>query len=177
MIWKILIALGLAAALVAGCQHRDAGLIQQGRNEQLRVDQAAADQLKAEAAAKLAAETARVHDAENRLAELTHELEVAREKAQFANRAAVAARAAGERLRFVAESPPADRCGGGGGGTETEPDSAAGDPGAAVVELPAAVNRRLWELAGAAESLAIDYRVLYEWANNPGMVCTLSDRH
>lgn len=176
MIWKILIAVGLAAALVAGCQHRDAGLIQQGRDEQLRIDQAAADQLKVEAAETLASETARVLAAEKRLADLTHQLEVAREKAQSANRAAVAARAAGERLRFVAESPPADRCGGGGGGTQVAPDPASSDPGPTVVELPEAVNRRLWELAGAAESLAIDYRVLYEWANNPEMVCTLPAR-
>ncbi len=37
----------------------------------------------------------------------------------------------------------------------------------------AARIRDLWGLAGDAESLSIDYRVLYEWANNPAMVCTM----
>lgn len=175
MTWfKILAVLALAAALVAGCQKRDAGLLEQGRAEQKAVDQAAADKLKADAAFTLAAETARALAAEGRTLELKQELEVARETAQTANRAAVAAHAAGQRLRFIAESP-ADRCGGGGGGAQAAPDLPASDPGPAYVELPAETNRRLWELAGEAESLAIDYGVLYAWAHNPKMVCTLGE--
>lgn len=177
MTWlKIIAALALATVLVAACQKRDTGLIDQGRTEQRAVDQKAQDKIKADAAFELAAQTALTNAAEDRTLALKQELEVARETAQTANRAAVAARAAGQRLRFVAQEAPADRCGGGGGGAQAAPDLAASDPGPAYVELPAEVNRRLWELAGEAESLAIDYRTIYAWANNPEMVCTLQSQ-
>lgn len=176
MIWlKIIAALALVAALVAGCQHRDAGLVEQGRAQQKAVDQAAQDKIKTAAAFELAAQTALTSAAEDRTLALKQELEVARETAQTANRAAVAARAAGQRLRFVAETPT-DRCGGGGGGAQAAPDLATSDAGPAYVELPEPINRDLWGYAGDAESLAIDYGVLYRWANNPAMVCTLSSQ-
>lgn len=176
MIWlKLIAALALATVLVVACQKRDAGLIDQGRTEQRAVDQKAQDKIKADAAFELAAQTALTNAAEDRTLALKQELEAARETAQTANRAAVAARAAGQRLRFVAEAP-SDRCGGGGGGAQTAPDIAASDPGPAYVELPEPINRNLWGYAGDAESLAIDYGVLYRWANNPAMVCTLSSK-
>ena len=141
-----------------------------GRVEQLDVDQIAINKIKADAAMALEAETALVRAAEDHTEALKRSLEVAREKAQSANRDAVAARAAGQRLRFASET---SGCRVGSDSAKAAPDSPASDAGTAYVELPEPVNRRLWELAGKAESLAIDYRVLYEWANTPGMVCTV----
>ena len=52
--WIKVLALGLAlATLVAACHHRDGSLIEQGKEEQRIVDQAATDKLKKEAAEAL----------------------------------------------------------------------------------------------------------------------------
>lgn len=165
---KVIAALALVAALVTACQQRDKGLIEQGRAEQLAVDQAAANEIKAEARAALEAESARVIEAQYQLYSYTRSLEAKREKTQVVVRTV---QRDVPRLQFTAESDGCRRSG------DSAPSQASGptpDPAPAIVVIPDQVAANLWSYAGDAESLAVDYAILYEWAHNPKMVCTLS---
>jgi hypothetical protein len=164
---KVIVALALVAALVTACQHRDKGLIAQGRAEQFAVDQAAADKLKVEARTALEAETARVTEAQYQLYSYTRSLEAKREKTQTVVRTV---QRDIPRLQFTTES---DRCGRSGDSAAAQASGPAADPTPTVVQLPDPVAADIWEYAGDAESLAVDYAILYEWAHNPKMVCTL----
>lgn len=171
---KIIIMLGLVSALVYGCQQRDAGLIKQGQDTQRTIDQKEQDKIIADAAFELAAQTALTNAADDRTLTLKYELEATREKVQSANRAAVSARISSERLRFIAEKPSTDQCGQSSGGTKTETDSASIDAAPTYIELPRRINEDLWELQGKAESLKLDYNLLYQYVHTPGMVCTIT---
>lgn len=125
---------------------------------------------KVEAARVLAAETAKTLKAQGDLANFISKLETDRETLQAKNRADLRVRSAGPRLQFAAE---AVGCGAGAGDTQGEAPGAAGDAAPAVVELPRQIGDDLWQLAGDAESLAIDYGVLWRYVHNPGLVCEL----
>ena len=165
-----ILKLAAVLALVVGLFLAEQHIEQRGADRQLLTDQAVANKLKAEAAQALATETAKTLANQTRLSDLIAKTETDRETQQIANRADLRRRSAGPRLQFTAEVP---RCGRGGGGTQGPASGASGDPGAAVVQLPAALSGDLWEFASDAESLAIDYGVLWRYVHNPALVCEL----
>lgn len=158
----IVLALGLA---LLGYGHRQ---FNKGQQVQRTVDQAAADKLKAEAAATLARLTAQVRTREDLLQTIVNKAEVKREQSQAENSAALRTAVAGPRLQFVAEG-----CGRGSSspGTATATSSAASDAASAVVQLPEPINRDLLQFAADAQSLAIDYGVLFAFVNDLKLVC------
>ncbi len=113
-------------------------------------------------------------DAETRLKTLTDKMEADRGKAQTDLAAVVQRRAATERLSFTAPATEAGGRGRGGGSTEGQAGVATADPAATTtIVLPERVSGRLFARAGDAESLSIDYRLLFDWVNNPKLVCEL----
>lgn len=132
--------------------------------------QAATNQLKADAAAELAAETKIKLDAQTALANLISTTEKDREKLQTQNASDLRARSFGPRLQFSTSTG----CWGGGGVTQSPAPGTASDPGSTVVQLPAEIDGRLRDLAAAAQSLSIDYSVLYGYVHNPKLVCELA---
>jgi len=162
--------LAAVLALVIGMFLAEQHIEQRGADRQQLVDQAATNKLKAEAAQALATETAKTLKAQGDLSELIAKLETDRETQQIANRADLRRRSAGPRLQFTAEA--AGR-GAGGGGAQSPAPGAASDPGPAVVQLPAALSGNLWDFASDAESLSIDYGVLWRYVHNPALVCEL----
>lgn len=163
---KIGAVLALLAALYFGEQHIE----QLGATRQAAADQVVADQLKAAAAATLAAETAKTRENETRLSDLIAKTETDRETQQIANRADLRARQSGPRLQFTAHTGR----GAGGGGTQGPSAGASCDAGPAVVQLPAEIDGSLRDLAADAQSVAIDYGVLYSYVHNPKLVCELT---
>jgi hypothetical protein len=103
-------------------------------------------------------------------AELKTKLEKQRETLQAQNTADLRRRIDGPRLQFAAEAP---RCGGGGATAQGAQTSAAGDASTTIVQLPEPLNRALLEYAADAQSLAIDYSILYTFVNNPALSCEL----
>lgn len=134
--------------------------------------QATVDKQKAEATALLAQLTQERSTAATALANLTNQLEQTREKRQTANTADVNRRLIGPGLRYNAPQSTAG-CGRGSTSPEGPAPGATSDPATAVVQLPDALSRDLWQYAGDAQSLAIDYGVLYEYTHNPKLVCEL----
>lgn len=124
----------------------------------------------AEAATLLATLTKEKLDALAALANLKAQLEKTREDLQLKNAADLRARRAGPSLRFTTE---AAGCGRGGGGAESPAPGATPDAGTAVVQLPRQISDDLWQQAGDAQRLAIDYGVLYSYVHNPKLVCEL----
>lgn len=128
--WLKALAVALVVgALVAACNHRDDTLVAKGRAEQLVVDQAAADRLKAEAVATLATETARVAKAEEALRAFKDQQEIK----DADNRKVIDAQ--GKRLSALAGSAgrlrdphQTDRCGG-RGSSATSPQTPASGVG------------------------------------------------
>jgi predicted transcriptional regulator len=167
---KALAVAAVVAAAVTACNKRDEGLLERGRSEQRVIDQAAQDRLKADAQTALDAETARVRKAEEALATLTHQMEVEREKSQAAVRAAARVT---PRLQYAA--PAASGCRPSSDSAKTAPSEAASDPAPAVIQLPDPIAADIWGYAADAESLAVDYAVLYRWANNPKLSCVLEE--
>ena len=161
----------LAAALLLGYQHWENVQREVGRQEQKEVDQAATDKIKAEARAALAAETAKVQKANDLLKTLVTQTEVDRDKAQQSN--ADNARALADvRLRFRA---PAGGCGPSGGGSQGGTGTSPQDSKATYVELPEPISRNIRKLIEDADSLLIDYGVLYTYVSNPKLVCELRE--
>ena len=165
-----ILKLAAVLALVVGLFLAEQHIEQRGADRQLLTDQAVANKLKAEAAQALASETAKTLKAQGDLADLIAKLETDRETQQIANRADLRRRSAGPRLQFTAEVA---RCGGSGDSAQGSAPGATGNPAGAVVQLPAALSGDLWDFASDAESLAIDYGVLYRYVHNPAMVCEL----
>lgn len=95
-----------------------------------------------------------------------------REKLQAANRADLAKYAATHRLQFRTQEGDG---GGRGGGVITTTSEAGTSIHAAAtfVQLPEKVNDDLFSLAGDAQSLLIDYKVLYEYVHDKKLVCSL----
>jgi len=104
---------------------------------------------------------------------LRSSVEQTREQLQSQNAADLRNRLGSGRLRVPVDSETAGRWCGGGSAPAGAP-GAAGDAGAASVELPEQTSDDLRQLAADAQSLAIDYRVLYDWVHNPRLACQLS---
>ncbi len=122
---------------------------------------------KAEATQTLLRLTEERLKAQNALTALITKTEKDREKLQRQNTADLDARLAGERLQFSA------RCGQSGGSPEGAASGAPSDSSATVIQLPRKINENLFRLTADAESLSIDYKVLYEYVHNPKLVCEL----
>ena len=163
---KIAAVLALLAALYFGEQYIE----HLGADRQAATDQIAADKLKAAAATSLAVETAKVRENETRLSDLIAKTENDRETKQIANRADLRARQSGPRLQFIAESGGR---GASSGGTQSAPTGTTRDAGPTVVQLPEPINGDLLQLTADAQSLSIDYGVLYGYVHNPKLVCEL----
>jgi len=163
---KLAAVLMLVMGLFLAEQHIE----QRGADRQLLVDQAVANKLKIEAAQVLATETAKTLANQTRLSDLIAKTETDRETLQIKNRADLRSRSAGPRLQFAAEAVGR---GDGGGGAQSPAPGASSDPTGAVVQLPAALSGDLWDFASDAESLAIDYGVLWRYVHNPKLVCEL----
>ena len=168
MLIKIGAVLALLAALFFGEQYIEG----RGYDRRAAEDAAVMGQQKSEAAAKLADLTQEKLTALAELANLKSELEKNREDLQSKNAADLRARRAGPGLRYVT-NPQAAGCGRSGGGTESPAPGAAPDAGATVVQLPRQISDDLWQYAADAQSLAIDYEVLYSYVHNPRLVCEL----
>lgn len=125
---------------------------------------------KQEAKTKLSELTQRKLEAEIALSKLTAQMEKDREILQAKNAADLRNRLIGPGLHF--NTKIAGR-GGSGGGTENKADQPTGDAGTTRIELPKQINDDLWQLAADAQSLAIDYEVLYNHLHNPNLVCEL----
>mgnify|MGYP000853448241 FL=1 len=172
MIADILIKIGAVLALLAALFFGEQYIEGLGYDRRAAEDNAAMETQKGEAAAKLATLTQEKLTALAELANLKSELEKNREDLQSKNAADLRARRAGPSLRFVT-NPQAAGCGRSGGGTESPAPGSAPDAGATVVQLPRQISDDLWQLAADAESLKIDYGVLYGYVHNPRLVCEL----
>ncbi len=166
---EILIKIGAVLALLAALFFAERYIEGLGYSRARAEDQAAAATLKAQAATTLATETKAKLDAQAQLSNLIAEKEIDRENKQLANRADLRTRQSGPRLQFAAEAG----CGSGRGGAAGAAPGAPSDPGATVVQLPEPLNGNLLGFAADAQSLAIDYGVLYDFLHNPKLVCEL----
>ena len=159
----------IIAALVSIIAAFVAGDIE-GKKNAHTADALAVETLKAQAASTLANETKAKLDAQTQLSNLISKAETDRETQQIANRADLRKRTSGPRLQFFAEAP------GRGAGGDSAQGPALGttaDPAGAAVQLPRKINDDLFEFAADAESLKIDYRVLFDYVHNPKLVCEL----
>ena len=166
---SIFLKLAAVLALLVGLFFAEQYVEGRGYSRARAEDMAAVNAQKAEAAATLAAETAKTLANATRLSDLIAKTETDRETLQIKNRADLRVRSAGPRMQFTAEA----RRGAGGGDTQSPASGAACNPNPAVIELPRQINDDLWQLAGDAQSLAIDYGVLYGYVHNPKLVCEL----
>lgn len=141
-----------------------------GYNRRAAEDAAVMEKQKAEATAKLAELTQDKLTALAALAALKSDLEKSREVLQSKNAADLRARTAGPRLQFTTK---AAGCWGGGSGTTSPAPGATADAGTTVVQLSNQINSDLWQLAADAQSLTIDFGVLYAYVHNPKLVCEL----
>lgn len=167
IILKIAVFAAILAALFFGEQYIEGRGYDRARAE----DMVATNKLKAEAAATLASETKKTLDATTKLNQLIAQQEKDREAKQVANRADLRTRQSGPRLQFRAETGR----GAGSGGAQVPAPGTTTDAGSAVVQLPEPINGRLRELAADAQSLAIDYGVLYDFVHNPKLTCELRE--
>lgn len=164
---KIVILVAIIAALVAGERYIE-GI---GYDRRAMEDDIAMGAQKLEATGRLATLTQEKLDAVAALATLTQQLEKSREELQTKNAADLRARRAGPSLRFVTTETVGRGCS--GGGAEGEAPGTASDTSPTVVQLPKQINDDLWQYAADAESLKIDYSVLYTHLHNPKLVCEL----
>ena len=125
---------------------------------------------KAEASSVLAKALADTAAAQAALADFKTKLEKDREISQAKNAADLRNRLAGQRLQFSAQIAG---CRGGGAAAQSAAPGAAGDPAATVIQLPEPINGNLLRFSADAESLKIDYGILYSYVNNPALVCEL----
>lgn len=165
---KIVAALALLGVVGYGVYRVDQGGYNRARIE----DVAETEALKRQAAEALAAEVIKTAKAQAELSTIIAKLETDRETEQLKNRADLRTRAAGPRLQFVAQ---AIGCRGGGGNAKAGALGPSGDARASLIQLPEPLNGNLWGYAADAQSLAIDYGVLYRYLHNPKLVCTLQD--
>lgn len=134
--------------------------------------QADVDEQKSKATALLAQLTQERSIAATALANLTNQLEQTRETRQTANTADVRRHLTGPGLRYTVPQSTAG-CGRGGASPESPAPGPTGDPATTLIQLPDPISGDLWQYAGDAQSLAIDYAVLYEYTHNPRLVCEL----
>lgn len=105
------------------------------------------------------------------LAALTKQMEKARDQSQTKNTTDIARRLDGAGLHYSTAKSADTGCR--SGGTKDSAPGTANDAGTADVQLPRRINDGLFKLLGAAESLKIDYGVLYTYIHNPKLVCEL----
>lgn len=174
--YKLLAIVLLCAASAFGLHTWTASLVAKGDtagyNRRAGEDTATIEKQNDEAAAKLAELTQEKLTALAALAALKSDLEKTRETLQSKNAADLRARTAGPRLQFTTQTASAG-CGGGSGSATSPAPGPAADASTTVVQLPEPINGDLWQLAADAESLSIDYGVLYTFLHNPKLVCEL----
>lgn len=170
IILRIVAAAALVAALLFAWNRLTEKYVAQGRAEQMQVDQAAVDKLKSEALAELNAEKDKLAAATTKLNGLIATLEVKRNAQQTTVNSDLAARLAGPRLQFT---PKDGGCRRGGDSPQGPAPSPASDPATATIQLPEPLNGNLLRYAADAQSLKVDYGILYEFINDPNLVCTL----
>ena len=165
-----LLCLVAVAGLWFGYQHWEGSIRADERSKVTAEFNSLVDAQKSDARKKLdaARETARRET--QALTEQISQLEQARENLQSQNNADRRTRAAAPRLQFVTKT---SGCGDGGRDAKAPAPGPTGDPGPAVVQLPEQINSDLLDLGADAQSLSIDYGVLYRYVNNPKLVCEL----
>lgn len=109
-------------------------------------------------------------EAEMALAKLIAQMEKNREISQAKNTADLHRNLIGHVLHFSTKI--AGR-GSSGGSTASKADQPTGNAETADIQLPKQINDDLWNLAADAQSLAIDYSILYNHLHNPNLVCEL----
>jgi len=165
----ILIKIAVFAAILAALFFGEQYIERRGYDRARAEDMAATNKLKAEATATLAAETKKTLDATTALNQLIAQQEKDREAKQVANRADLRNRQSGARLQYRAEAGR----GAGSGVAQGPAAGATNDAGATVLQLPEPLNGNLLQFAADAQSLAIDYGVLYDFVHNPKLTCEL----
>lgn len=167
MIARLLLVIALLSALYAGEQYVESI----GYDRRSAEVSEALEKQREEVAAlrgKLLTERAANADA---LAKLIKQMESERGKNQNAVADDVARRRSGPSLRYVTKDP--GQCGRSSASPETGTPGAAADTSPAIVQLPRQINDDLLGLLGEAESLKVDYSVLYRYVHNPKLVCEL----
>lgn len=167
---KAIVAALILAALTAAGWALERHIEGLGAAKQFTLDNAAAIKQKVAAARLLADLQIDADRATKALLDFKNTLEVDREKSQAKNIADLRARTAGPRLQFTTEG---GGCRPSSPGPATATATAASDQSPTVVQLPEPLNGNLLQFAADAQSLAIDYGVLYAYVNDPKMACTL----
>ncbi len=168
---KIAVVTALLGGVLFGVHKVEQHVENIGYDRRAGEDKSAMDEQKAKASAELAALTKEKLEAATQLANLKTQLENQREIQQTQVRSAVQQHIANDRLHFTTNK--AAGCGSSGPGTGSPAPGPASDTSTTVVQLPGQINDDLWKLAGDAESLKVDYGVLYAYTHNPKMVCEL----
>jgi hypothetical protein len=166
---KVIAAIATVLALLAALFFAEQYIEGRGYSRARAEDTASTEALKAQAAATLAVETKAKLDAQTALSNLIATTERDRETLQTKNTADLRTHSAGPRLQFSTKAG----CGSSSGGAQSPAPGAAPDPEPTVVQLPAEIDGRLRELAADAQSVAIDYGVLFGYVHNPKLVCEL----
>lgn len=125
---------------------------------------------KQEAKTKLSELTQQKLEAEIALSKLIAQKEKNREISQAKNAADLRNHLIGPGLHFNAKITGR---GGGGGSAENKADQPTRDAKTTNIELPKQISDDLWQFAADAQSLSIDYEVLYNHLHNPNLVCEL----
>ena len=169
-----LMSLGLAAVavsvLVGSALYGASVLDQRGYERAKKEDAALLQTQKLEATQLLAQETEKLAKAQSDLSKLITTMEKNRETLQAKNRIDLRSNTAGPRLQYNVQTIG---CGPGSGSTQSAALGAASDPGTTVLQLPEPLNSNLWQFAADAQSLAIDYRVLWDYVHEPRLICSL----
>lgn len=173
-VYKLLGVGAILAALVAGfLSYRDSERAFGAQTERNKWESKLLVQ-KRDAQKLLATEQEALADAKNKLAATIKSLETQRETFQAKNADDLRQYAANYRLRYRTQAGD----GGGGGGGVVTKVTATGttiDASATFVQLPEALNGRLFGIVGDAQSLLIDYRILYAYVNNPKLICEIRE--
>jgi hypothetical protein len=93
-----------------------------------------------------------------------------REQLQAENTASLRSYAATHRLQYTTKGSGSS-CNAAKGGAP----SSASDTDTTTVQLPSKISDDLYQLAADAQSLSIDYSILYTYVNNPKLVCQLNE--
>lgn len=126
---------------------------------------------KEEAQVLLDKELLRSSEARTELAATIASLGTQREKLQTENAANLSKYTSTYRLQYTPE--PGRRLG--GVGTQSGKAGTANDTSATSLQLPKQISDNLLKLAADADSLAIDYGILFTYVNNPKLVCELRE--
>jgi hypothetical protein len=126
------------------------------------------DKQKAEAAALLLTAQDEATTARGKLKDTIEALGKQREQLQAENTASLRNYATTHRLQYTTTGS-----GQGCGNAKGRAAGSTSDTSTTIVQLPEKINGNLFRLAGDADSLKIDYGILYNYVNNPKLVCEL----